>query len=87
MLYALDRWCAQLFLDGHTSIYNNHGNKEGRVYGKTLPHLAKSVLKPTGLADWIYAHEFVTNPDLYMTRCREIPPLRTAWTRSTRKSA
>lgn len=64
---------------GANSIYNNHGNKEGRVYGKTLPHLAKSVLKPTGLADWIYAHEFVTNPDLYMTRCREIPPFEQIW--------
>ena len=64
---------------GYDSIYNNHGNKAGRVYGKTLPHLAKGVLKHTGLAEWIYAHGLVENPDKYMITRRKIPQFEQIW--------
>ena len=64
---------------GPNSIYNYHGCKDGRVYGKTLPHLAKGVLKHTGLAEWIFAHGLVANPDRYMTICRKIPQFEQIW--------
>lgn len=64
---------------GSNSIYNNHGGEDGRVYGKTLPHLAKGVLRQTGLAEWIYSHGFVANPDKYMTVCRKNPQFERIW--------
>ena len=70
---------------GPNSIYNNHGNEDGRVYGKTLPCLGKGVLRQTGLTDWIYAHRFVTNPDRYMARRRDIPPFEQIWKASLPK--
>lgn len=77
-----DRWIAGVpsySWMGYNSIYNNHGNKEGRVYGKTLPHLAKGLLKQTGLADWIYAHEFIVNPDKYMLVRKRVPQFEQIW--------
>lgn len=64
---------------GYNSIYNFHGCQDGRVYGKTLPHLAKDILKQTGLVDWIRAHKMVANPDSYMTICERIPPFEQIW--------
>lgn len=64
---------------GYNSIYCNRGNEEGRVYGKTLPHLAKGPLKQTGLADWIYKHKFVTNPDKYMLVRKRVPHFEQIW--------
>ena len=64
---------------GYNSIYCYHGYEDGRVYGKTLPHLAKGILKRTGLADWIYAHGLVTNPDKYMSLYRKLPQFEQIW--------
>ncbi len=64
---------------GSNSIYISHGCQDGRVYGKTLPHLAKGILKQTGLVDWIKAHEMVANPDSYMTVCRKVPAFEQIW--------
>ena len=64
---------------GYNSIYCYHGCKEGRVYGKTLPHLAKGILKRTGLADWIYEHGLVANPDKYMRLYMKIPQFEQIW--------
>lgn len=64
---------------GYNSIYCYHGCKEGRVYGKTLPHLAKGTLKRTGLADWIYEHGFVANPNKYMGLYMKIPQFEQIW--------
>ena len=64
---------------GRDSIYINHGGKAGRVYGKTLPHLARGVLKHTGLAEWIYRHGLVAYPDKYMAVCRRIPAFEKIW--------
>lgn len=64
---------------GYNSIYCYHGCQAGRVYGKTLPHLAKGILKRTGLVDWIYAHGFAANPDKYMSLCRKLPQFEQIW--------
>ena len=64
---------------GANSIFNNHGGVDGRVYGKTLPHLAKGVLKHTGLAEWIYAQGLVANADKYMSVCRNLPQFEQIW--------
>lgn len=64
---------------GYNSIYCYHGCEDGRVYGKTLPHLAKGILKRTGLADWIYAHGLVANPDKYMKLYRNVPQFEQIW--------
>lgn len=64
---------------GSNSIYNSHGNQDGCVYGKTLPHLAKGFLKQTGLVDWIKAHGMVANPDTYMTVRRKEPAFEQIW--------
>lgn len=63
---------------GVNSIYNSHGDKPGRVYGKSLPHL-KSALKHTGLLEWIYGHRMVANPDAYFTLCNRIPQFEQIW--------
>ena len=64
---------------GNNSIYCYHGHKDGRVYGKNLPHLAKGILKRTGLADWIYAHGLVANPDKYMRLYTMVPQFEQIW--------
>ena len=64
---------------GPNNIYCFHGNQPGRVYGKTLPYLAKGVLKSTGLAEWIYAHGFVENPNTYMSVMRRVPQFEQIW--------
>lgn len=82
------RWIAGLpsgSCMGPNSIYCNHGGQDGRVYGKTLPHLARGVLKHTGLAEWIYAHGLVTNPDRYMSICRKIPQFEQIWKAGLKK--
>lgn len=64
---------------GYNSIYCYHGCEDGRVYGRNLPHLAKGILKRTGLTDWIYAHGFMANPDKYMSLYRKIPQFEQIW--------
>ena len=64
---------------GYNSIYNYRGSEPGRVYGKTLPHLAKAELKPTGLVAWIQAHGMVANPDNYLAILRNVPQFEQIW--------
>lgn len=64
---------------GYNSIYNSHGCQVGRIYGKTLPHLAKGPLKHTGLVDWLYAHGLVAYPDKYLLTLCKIPQLEQIW--------
>lgn len=63
---------------GVNAIYSNHGDKPGRVYGKSLPRL-KPMLKQTGLLDWIYGHRMVANPDAYFTLRNRIPQFEQIW--------
>lgn len=64
---------------GANSIFYTHGREDGRIYGKTLPHLAKGVLKQTGLVEWIYTHGLVAVPDRYMTVCGKLPQFEQIW--------
>nr|WP_325221435.1 PcfJ domain-containing protein [uncultured Oscillibacter sp.] len=63
---------------GANCIYNTHGDKPGRVYGKTLPHL-NPILKHTGLLEWIYGHHMIANPDSYFKVRKQIPQLEQMW--------
>lgn len=77
----IERWIAgfpSYSWMGANSIYNTHGCKPGRVYGKTLPHL-NPALKQTGLLGWIYGHGMIANPDAYFNTCRSIPQFEQIW--------
>lgn len=50
------------------------GNEEGRVYGKTLPHLAKSELSRTGLTETL-AVGGIIDPEKYLAVLQEVPQL------------
>ena len=63
---------------GANCIFNTHGDKPGRVYGKTLPHL-KTALKHTGLLEWIYGHGMVANPDHYFMVRANVPQFEQMW--------
>lgn len=63
---------------GANCIFNTHGDKPGRVYGKTLPRL-KAELKQTGLLEWIYGHHMVANPDVYFSIRARIPQFEQIW--------
>lgn len=63
---------------GANCIFNSHGDKPGRVYGKTLPHL-KAALKQTGLLEWIYGHHMIANPDKYFSILAKIPQFEQIW--------
>lgn len=45
---------------------------EGKVYGKTLPFLAKNQLRMTGLVEWIQNHE-IADPEKYLAVYKRIP--------------
>ncbi len=60
---------------GYNSVYYYHGNQPGRIYGKTLPHLARRQLKRSGLVEWIYQNQMVLYPDNYLTSVRENPKI------------
>lgn len=63
---------------GANCIFNSHGDKPGRVYGKTLPHL-KAVLQQTGLLEWIYGHHMIANPDAYFSVRARVPQVEQMW--------
>lgn len=63
---------------GPNCIYNTHGEKPGRVYGKTLPRL-KPLLKQTGLLEWIYGHHMIANPDSYFMIRKRLPQIEQIW--------
>ncbi len=44
----------------------------GKVYGKTLPHLANNQLLTTGLVEWVQSKETV-DPEKYLAVYKEIP--------------
>ena len=47
----------------------------GRIYGKTLPALAKRELRVTGLEQWIHAHKMIADPYKYLNIAQKIPQL------------
>lgn len=54
------------------------GSEDGRIYGKTLPHLAKKELKQTGLVQWIYGKVMV-DPEKYLAVLKQVPQLEQIW--------
>lgn len=64
---------------GYNSNYYYHGCQDGRVYGKTLPHLAKGLLRRTGLVDWIKASNMTANPDSYLMLYGKLPQFEQIW--------
>lgn len=76
------RWisgCPSYTWIGYNNIYFSHGGNPGRVYGKTLPHLAKTKLKQTGLAAWIQEHDMVAIPDKYLAIWHDVPQFEQIW--------
>lgn len=64
---------------GSNSIYATHGGQDGRVYGKTLPHLSRNVLKHIGLTEWLRTHGFTGNPDRYLSLVKKYPRFEQLW--------
>ena len=50
------------------------GNESGRVYGKTIPYLAKTCLQWTGLPELIHAN-MKTDPEKYLVVLKRMPNL------------
>lgn len=63
------RWIA-----GAPMLPSWHGNRDGLIYGRTLPHLAKKELKKTGLIQWI-ARRKKADPERYLEALRRTPQL------------
>lgn len=51
----------------------------GKVYGKTLPSLAREELRDTGLCDWIKAHDSICDPEEYLAVLKAVPPWEKVW--------
>lgn len=56
------------------TYYSYYGTQEGRVYGKTLPHLAKHGLGRTGLIEYIQQRKIV-DPEHYLAVLNVAPQL------------
>lgn len=66
------RWIsAGLTSVGRSYYYRSY---EGRLYGKTLPHLLKNELKKTGIAEY-YRHKGVVEPERFLLAINESPYL------------
>lgn len=57
------------------AAYYRHGDKPGRVYGKTLSHVAKTCLAHSGLMEFIRDNGFVASPNDYLYRLKDTPHL------------
>ena len=64
------RWIAARL----TSIYKSYYSRsfEGKLYGKTLPHLIKNELKATGISEY-YRHNGVIDPEWFLRAVGEYP--------------
>lgn len=56
------------------SFYTWYGREEGRVYGKTLPNLARRGLNRTGLIEYI-KQQVIVDPEHYLAVYRYVPQL------------
>lgn len=72
------RWIAGMpstsYYDPEAKYYV-HGDKPGRVYGKTLPRLLTGPLGRTGLLELLRGNGMVVNPDDYFYVLKERPQL------------
>ena len=62
------------WMKGYNCSADYAGAESGRVYGKTIPSLAKTVLQRTGLPELICAGKTV-NPETYLVVLKKIPEL------------
>lgn len=69
------RWIKGEPEDSYYGYGYYYGRKKGRVYGRNLPHLARTALQQTGLADWLWKQELVAYPRSYLNILEDIPPL------------
>lgn len=68
------RWVAgPIIYSYYFHYYRNGGN--GRVYGKTLPRLEKTVLRSTGLVEWLRKNHLQENPKQYLRIVHTVPHL------------
>lgn len=72
------RWIAGMpsssYYSSEASYYRD-GDKPGRVYGKTLPHLLTGPLARTGLLELLRGNGMVVNPDDYFFILKQYPQL------------
>lgn len=54
--------------------YYNKGDRDGRVYGKTIPALRKGILSRTGLPEWLHWNGMTGNPMRYL-RVQQTHPI------------
>ncbi len=66
------RWIADRLTSVSRSYY--YRSYEGRLYGKTLPHLLKNELKKTGIAEY-YRRKGVIEPERFLLALNESPYL------------
>ena len=66
--------CEMRWMPSSPCSYTWRGNEAGKVYGKTLPHLAKKELRPTGLIEMLPKSR-VMDPEKYLAIYQQIPQL------------
>ena len=62
------------WIKGYNCSIGYMGNESGRVYGKTIPYLAKTCLRWTGLPELIHAN-MKTDPEKYLVVLKKMPNL------------
>jgi hypothetical protein len=62
------------WIKGYNCSIGYMGNENGRVYGKTIPYLAKTCLQRTGLPELIHAN-MKTDPEKYLVVLKRMPNL------------
>lgn len=60
---------------GASYSYYCRGGLAGKIYGKTLPALAKTALRRTGLVEWIYGQKGNIDPSDYLSVLSNVPQL------------
>ena len=68
------RWVAGPIVYNYYFHYYRSGGT-GRVYGKTLPQLEKTVLRSTGLVKWLRENHLQENPKRYLRIVGAVPQL------------
>lgn len=76
--WGLYKQCETRWIAGAPSRPSYWGREIGRVYGKTLPHLARKELKKTGLTEWLAGHK-TTDPEDYLAVLKAVPQFEQIW--------
>lgn len=78
--YYWDLYCQRevRWIAGSPCYYGFSGEQAGRIYGKTLPTLAKKELRSTGLVEWVHSQK-VTDPEKYLAVWKYLPQMEQIW--------